>query len=103
MTEANFTKKVKNYLDTLDKCWFFKVWGGGMQTRGIPDILGVVNGKFFALELKATDGKSSALQRRTVDLITKAGGYAKVVYPVDYDQMVNDLEAIKNGVYDVAG
>jgi len=94
VSEASLTTKVKKFLDVLPKCWYFKVWGGGMQRRGIPDILGLVNGRFFALELKATDGTVSALQQRCVDMINKCGGYAEIVYPDDWDRVKADLEVM---------
>ena len=33
--------------------WFFKVWGGGYQKSGIPDLIINVNGFFIACELKS--------------------------------------------------
>ena len=98
ISEAYLTTKVTAHLKSLNHCWFFKVWGGGAQRRGIPDIVGVYFGRFFALELKASNGKPSALQTRAIRLITEAGGYARVVYPNDWEQIKKELEMITYGV-----
>lgn len=96
MTEKQFEdRQVKPFLKSLYKCWFFKVHGGSMfQVAGIPDIVGVVNGKFIALELKAQNGKPSPLQLRNIDLISKAGGYAKIVYPSNWEEVRKELEQL---------
>ena len=66
---------------------------GGFQKAGIPDILGVVNGAFFAIELKGDGGKASELQKRNIDLINEAGGIGFISYPNDYDEIVSLLDA----------
>lgn len=96
ISEAAYTKKVTQHLKSLPKCWFFKVWGGGYQRAGIPDIIGVLNGRLIGIELKSSVGKPSALQLRNVKLINDAGGYAVVSKPQDFDDLVKDLEAILN-------
>jgi len=94
ISEAAYTKTVKRFLKALPKTWFFKVWGGGMQKRGIPDILGVINGRFFALELKASDGSPTELQKRNIKLILAAGGYAKISYPEDWEITRKELSKL---------
>lgn len=100
MTEKDFENKiVKTFLKSLNKCWFFKVHGGSMfQVAGIPDIIGVVNGKFIALELKAEKGTPSQLQLRIIRLIKAAGGYAKVVYPKDWEEVEEELRRLDDGL-----
>lgn len=88
-------KHVKPFLKNLPKCWFFKVHGGSIfQVAGIPDIIGLVNGKFIALELKAETGKPSDLQLRNLKLISNAGGYARLVYPSNWDEVKQDLKEL---------
>lgn len=96
MTEKQFEdRQVKPFLKNIDKCWFFKVHGGSMfQVAGIPDIIGVVNGRFIALELKADNGKPSPLQIRNIDLIANAGGYAKFVYPKNWEDIKRELKQL---------
>lgn len=60
--------------------WWFKVWGGPFQQAGIPDIIGCVNGMFFALEVKMPKGRVSEIQTHTIEAINiKGGGCAVVV------------------------
>lgn len=67
--------------------WWFKVWGGAFQQSGIPDIVGCVEGYFFAFEVKVPKGKSnrkgeaSEIQLSTIEDIQKdGGGVALVIY-----------------------
>lgn len=85
ITEKQFENKVKKYLKNLTKCWFTKIWGGGYQKAGIPDILACINGKFVAIELKSDVGKPSELQKRNVRLINESNGYAVVLYPKEFE------------------
>lgn len=96
MKEKEFEDRiVKPFLKSLEKCWYFKVHGGSMfQKAGIPDIVGVVNGKFIALELKAENGRPSELQIRNVNLINKAGGYAEIVYPSNWNEVKEHLRGL---------
>lgn len=100
MKEKDFeNKQVKPFLKELSKCWFYKVHGGSVfQQSGIPDIIGVVNGRFIALELKAEEGKPSELQKRAVRLINSAGGYGKIVYPKDWEKTKEELRRINDGL-----
>ena len=34
--------------------WYTKIWGGGFQKSGIPDLIACINGRFVSVELKAT-------------------------------------------------
>lgn len=91
--EKLFENKVKKWLDA-NNIWHFKVWGGLFQKAGIPDIIGCCNGRFIALEVKASNGKPSKLQLWVIEQIKKSGGYARTVYPCDYDNLVLDLNLI---------
>jgi len=62
--------------------WWRKIHGGPSQ-RGIPDILGCYNGKFFAFEVKMPKGKLTELQAHNIDKIRESGGIAKVIYSVE--------------------
>jgi hypothetical protein len=98
MNESTFKIKVIGFLKTLPKCWFFKVWGGGLQRAGIPDIIGCLNGRFFALELKSDTGKPTRLQEYVLNLISKANGFVMIVYPEDYGKMVSALKKVAKSV-----
>ncbi len=55
--------------------------------RGIPDIIGCYNGRFFALELKKDLKEASksvgriVLQQQAIKKITKAGGIGAIIWP----------------------
>ena len=50
---------------------------------GIPDIIGCIDGKFFAIEVKAERGITSEAQKIQIELIKDAGGIAFVAKSVD--------------------
>lgn len=62
--------------------WWFKVWGGPFMPAGIPDLIGCVNGMFFAFEVKLpkASSKPSMIQLETIrDIVMKGGGVATIV------------------------
>lgn len=95
--EKEFENKIKAFLKTLPNQWHFKHWGGGFGKAGIPDILGCINGRFIAIEVKASDGKPSPLQVRCINQITCAGGYAVIVYPEQFEELKEHLLMISQG------
>lgn len=80
--ESDFQNKLIKVLSTLfgKDIWFTKV--SDRYIKGVPDIVGCIAGKFFALELKRDKGKPSALQLYNIDRIEKAGGKACIVRTV---------------------
>lgn len=60
--------------------WCFKVHGGPLMPVGVPDIIGVCRGRFFALETKMPrpDSQPSERQRYVMSLIRRAGGIVDV-------------------------
>jgi hypothetical protein len=58
---------------------------------GIPDIIGVINGRFFALELKSEKKKPSELQSYILRRINLAGGYARSPTPETWDGIFKEL------------
>ncbi len=84
MTEKQFQIEVIKYLKSIN-CWHVKIWGGGYQRSGIPDILACINGRFVALELKAESGQATALQTVNIRKIKESGGFAMVLYPKDFE------------------
>ncbi len=78
--------------------WYTKVWGGGYQKAGIPDIICCIQGEFVAVEVKAENGRPSELQLLNVERIEKAGGYCRIVYPEDFQTFKKEiLNIIKKG------
>lgn len=83
-----------NKMATPQAGWFFKVWGGGFQKAGIPDLLMCVNGFFIAVELKGETGAASGLQRLNTARINAANGIGLILYPggfEDFKEMVKEV------------
>ena len=74
-------RKIRKALESKYGGWWFKVWGGPFQVAGIPDLVGCVEGKFFAFEVKRPLGKGpTAIQAETMrQIIEKGGGVAMEV------------------------
>ena len=92
--EKTFENKVKKWLKE-EGIYFVKIWGGGFQRAGIPDILCCVNGKFVALELKSETGKLSELQKYNLDKIKESGGVALCVRPSDFEDVKLVLNSLR--------
>jgi len=83
MTEAEITKRIRQFLNVLN-VWHWKQWQGPMsQPQGVSDILGIWNGKFLAIEVKTERGNLSDHQKRFIDMINREGGIAFVARSVD--------------------
>lgn len=102
-SEKNFENKVKTFLGEQG-CWFVKYWGGGAFTKaGIPDLLICCNGYFIGAELKAENGRPSALQIWNVNEINKSGGFGMILYPDDFEKFKDFIRALNGGLsYEVA-
>ena len=74
--------------------WSSKIWGGGYQKSGIPDIIACVNGIFVAVEVKSATGTPSELQKINIERINGSGGIGVVLWPDGFD----DFKAIVRGV-----
>ncbi len=63
---------------------------------GFPDIAGIYKGRFFALEVKAKDGKLNSFQAEWIQELNYAGAFAVVVRSVH--DVINALLTIERGV-----
>ena len=88
--ESIFKEKVLRDLKKLGPAYFFKTQERGR--RGVPDIIGCLNGKFFALELKTDVGDLDRLQREILVRIRAASGFAIETCPA---QWPHDFELLK--------
>ena len=87
--ESKLQKDVNEYLK--DEGWFFHP--SDKYIKGIPDIIGVCNGKFVAIELKVKNRKPSTLQKITLNRIEKAGGKSYVARSLE--EVKDIIEKIK--------
>lgn len=104
--EKVFEKKVREWLHSQhispsgapitpdQKGWYFKVWGGGYQVAGIPDLIMCVNGKFVAVELKSDKGKATPLQIHNIKSINQSNGLAIVARPSDFELLKICIEGV---------
>ena len=95
--EKDFENKIKAFLREQG-CWYIKYWAGGGYTRaGVPDLLICCNGRFVAVEVKASTGKPSDLQLKKIRDIRKAGGVAFVLYPDQFEEFKHMIINMKEG------
>ena len=92
MREKAIENKIKQYLKTVEDLYFFKEHGGLYGTAGVPDIICCYKGRFIAIEVKAPDGKATALQDATIRRIIGAGGIARIV------RSLEEVKSIIGGV-----
>ena len=84
MLEKDIVAAIRRYLGTLgDDVFFWKESGGPYGTSGVPDIICCYKGRFLGLEAKLPGGKLTALQKRALEKINRAGGIARRVESVD--------------------
>lgn len=81
--------------------------GSAFSSRGVPDILMCIAGKFVAVELKVGNNKPTDLQSHYLDQIYRAAGYACVIYDLPafktmiLDIFESDNKEIKHALYKV--
>ena len=92
--ETVFWKRIKPKLKELG--WFFKVQL--VAIWGVPDVIGVINGRFVALELKVKKkghgGDGEKLQQHILNKIRKHGGFARTVYPGNWEEVYSELKSL---------
>lgn len=111
--EKQFENKIKKYLHSVgvyqagtptnkmqsDQVgWFTKIWGGGYQKSGIPDLVLCVNGFFISVEVKSSVGKASELQKMNTSRINRSNGIGIILFPNGFDdfkQLIKGVIACK--------
>jgi len=80
-SESYVQKKLKEALETaFPEIYLRKIHQSMYSHNGIPDLLGCLNGHFFAVEVKTSNGIITKLQLRELRLIKEAGGIAMICY-----------------------
>lgn len=109
--EKNFENRLKDWLEsegiyplghpedkmTVPPCGFYeKRWGGSRYVKsGLPDMRITVKGIALEVELKATDGTPSVLQKRNLAQINGSQGFGFILYPEGFEafKTIPDLKA----------
>jgi len=107
--EKQFEGKVKKYLHSIGVYqagtpsnqmkveqigWFTKIWGGGFQKSGIPDLILCVNGLFISVELKASNGHASDLQKMNTARINHSNGIGIILFPEGFEGFKKIMEGV---------
>lgn len=82
VTEKEITKAIRSMLKGLG-VFHWKNFGGPMCQPGVPDILGIWQGRMLGIEVKAPKGRLSESQHRFIDSINREGGLAFVARSID--------------------
>jgi len=99
--EGKVKKELVSGLNKLSEVpYIFFPATGGYGRSGVPDIVGCIRGRFFAIEVKITGKCPTALQARQLELIRSAEGLAFVCAGVeDIPRILNALEGACAEVY----
>lgn len=99
--ETIYKEGLLKELKRIPKSIWFPIQQVGL--RGHPDIMGCVDGKFVALEVKKTAKEAESvnsgrekLQKYFIDKILESGGIAGFIHPDNEDQVIS-------GLYKLAG
>lgn len=88
--ETIFKEKFRKKLELIPASWWVKV--SLPSILGIPDLIGCINGKFIAIELKKSEKEApSEIQKYHLKVISDCGGYACVAYPKNAESILEDL------------
>ena len=84
MLERDIVTAIKRYLASLGSdVFFWKEHGSVYGTNGVPDIICCYKGRFLGLECKLPGGRLTKIQKRTIEQINRAGGFACRVESVE--------------------
>lgn len=81
--------------------WFTKIWCGGYQKSGIPDLILCVNGIFVTVELKAPNGHASELQKMNTARINQSNGIGIILFPDGFEQFKEIMKGAINCKYHI--
>ena len=117
--EKNFENRLKDWLESegiyplgepVDRmsappCGFYeKRWGGSRYVKsGLPDMRITVKGIALEVELKATDGTPSVLQKRNLAQINGSQGFGFILYPEGFEAFKTIVKGVKQCEFPTAG
>lgn len=77
-TERDLLNQVKDYL-RIKGIFFWRNHQSLGSQKGIPDLMCLHKGEFYAFELKAPKGKLSEYQKEFILVVNQCGGVAKEI------------------------
>lgn len=83
--------------------YYEKRWGGGYSKAGLPDMHIVVNGVNIDVELKASNGRPSELQKHNIKQINNSGSIAMILYPEGFEEFKSIVKGVKECSGHIAG
>lgn len=92
--EALVKKQIRKILDA-EGVYYAMPIGTGFGNSGVPDFLCCVNGKFVAIEAKAGNGKTTALQDAHIIRIQECKGVAMIINEKNIDMLLPLLRYMK--------
>lgn len=103
--EKNIEDQIKKYLSSHKDIFYYKVFGSGLQLKGIPDIICSVNGYFVGFEIKRPKGKPQISQILCGFRIIESGGIYVIVDNLDIIKKIIDLLKNKDikSIYNLIG
>jgi penicillin-binding protein-related factor A (putative recombinase) len=87
-SEKEITASIRAYLKAHG-IFHWKAWQGLGSQKGVSDIIGIYDGKFFAIEVKTEKGKLSKHQHMFLRAVIDAGGNGIIARSVD--DVINKL------------
>lgn len=83
--EKHIVTDIIKHLNKVDECHVWKTHGGMYSTPGVPDVVGVYQGKFLGIEVKRPEKKGNVtkLQRAFINKLNSCGGISFVACSVD--------------------
>jgi Holliday junction resolvase len=95
--ESKVKKRVREVLDKLG-IYHFMPPANGFGRAGIPDIIACMDGHFIAIECKAGNGKTTALQDLELNRIHNAGGTTYIARESNIDELQQLLREKRSGL-----
>lgn len=89
MRENKIQASIVKFLRKQKDCWVYPTCD--RFTVGVPDVLGCLKGRFFALEVKKPTGRLSKIQAYQLKKVRDAGGIAARVDSLEDAKKVLNL------------
>lgn len=86
------TEIIRALKETFPDAFVCKIHGGGYQRAGLPDVYMMLRGKCLWIEVKRPGADTTALQKRTLELLSACGAYcATAISPECAVDVVRDV------------